>query len=397
MKFEEVVGQDDIKSKLVAQINSGKISHAVLFAGNEGTGGLPIALALSQFLVCEKRNNTAASDGGLFGAPAPEEQIVLNDSCGICPACLKAQKLIHPDIHFTFPAIKKDTNSAGISSEYITEWRQAVAHFPYMNQNEWMQSINAENKQGNINVGECKEIIRQISLKSFESAYKIQIVWMAETLKETGNVLLKLIEEPPVNTIFIFVVEQIDLMLTTVLSRTQIIKLPPVSVNAIENYLQSEKNIVAKDANKIARVADGNVRMALQLTELQTNEFQGILQQWFSTSARLLGSAKAEASVTLGQITEVFQKMGRENQKGFLLYAGWILREILMISQNLGSEKLQDAELDFAKKVATKINVEKAKEINMLLNQASYHIERNSNPKITFFSLSFKLCHIFNA
>jgi DNA polymerase-3 subunit delta' len=395
MKFESVVGQDDIKTKLIGQINSDKTAHAILFAGNEGTGGLLMALALAQFLVCEKRANAAADDDGLFGGAAAEP-ILMTDSCGICPSCLKSEKLIHPDIHFTFPAIKKDPKSPGVSSEYITEWRQAVEANPYMNLNEWMQAINAENKQGNINVAECKEIARQISLKSFESAYKIQIIWMAETLRETGNVLLKLVEEPPPNTVFIFVVEQIDQMLPTVLSRTQIIKLPPVSVAAIDNFLQSERGVPALEANKLARVADGNVRLVLQLIELHANEFQEILQQWFSTSARLLGGAKGEASVTLGQITENFQKMGRENQKGFLLYASWFLREILLLSQNLESEKLEGYELDFAKKVATKINVDKAKRLNLMLNQASYHIERNANPKITFYDLSFKLCHIFN-
>jgi DNA polymerase-3 subunit delta' len=395
MKFEEVVGQDDIKTKLVAQVNAGKSAHAILFAGNEGTGGLAMALALSQFLVCEKRNNATSNDGGLFGA-ATHEPVLMNDSCGVCPACNKSAKLIHPDIHFTFPAIKKDPKDAGVSSEFINEWRQAVASQPYMNLNDWMQSINAENKQGNINTAECKEIIRQISLKSFESPFKIQIIWMGETLRESGNILLKLIEEPPANTIFILVVEQIDLVLPTVLSRTQIVKLPPISVSSIENYLQNAKNIAAENANKIARLADGNVRMAIQLTELQTNEYHEILQKWFSASARLLSSAKGEASSTLGQLTENFQKMGRENQKGFLLYASWFLREILLLSQNLNSEKLLDEELSYAQKVATRMDVQKVKKMNSLLNDSIYHIERNSNPKVTFYSLSFKLCHIFN-
>src|ERR1043165_2536000 len=177
MQFKEVIGQQDVKDKLTGMARSGRIPHAMMLLGPEGNGNLALALALAQYIQCENR-----SDG---------------DSCGVCPSCSKNQKFIHPDVHFTYPVVPRKAGEPPISTDYITEWRSAIASNVYMDVNTWLQSIGAENRQGNITVRECHEIIRGVNMKTYESTYKIQIVWLAEFLKEAGNTLLKVIEEPP--------------------------------------------------------------------------------------------------------------------------------------------------------------------------------------------------------
>lgn len=396
MRFEAVVGQQLLKQKLIPMIVDERLPHAILLAGHEGVGTLPTALAIAQMACCERVRPKKADDGGLFGAPPPITPLApATDSCGECMSCQKAQKLIHPDIHFTYPVYTKKAGSKSLSTDFIQEWRTALAANPYLNLNDWLQHIEAENKQGNISSAECKEIIQSVSLKSFESEYKVYIIWMAEQLKESGNILLKVIEEPPPNTLFIFVVEQIELVIGTILSRTQIFKLPPILPDEMAAFLTQKENIEPEHAHKIARIADGNLNLALQLSRLATNQYEAALQRWFSTSVRLFGATATDASITLQDIADEFQKLGRENQKAFLQYSLWTLREINILSQGLISEKLSSSELAFAQKVATLITPDAAKKLMTLLENLMYHIERNANPKINFYAVSFNMGRIF--
>ncbi len=396
MKFEAVVGQQLLKQKLIPMIVDERLPHAILLAGHEGVGTLPTALAIAQMVCCERVRPKKADDGGLFGAPTPTEpQAPATDSCGECMSCQKAQKLIHPDIHFTYPVYTKKTGSKALSTDFIQEWRTALVANPYLNLNDWLQHIDAENKQGNISSAECKGIIQSVSLKSFESEYKVYIIWMAEQLKETGNILLKVIEEPPPNTLFIFVVEQIELVIGTILSRTQIFKLPPILPDEMANFLTQKENIEPEQALKIAKISDGNLNLALQLSRLATNQYEDMLQRWFSTSVRLFGAVAADASIALQNIADEFQKLGRENQKAFLQYCIWTLREINILSQGLNSEKLSPTELAFAQKVATLITPDAARKLLTVFENLMYHVERNANPKINFYAVSFNMGRIF--
>jgi DNA polymerase-3 subunit delta' len=395
MNFSEVVGQTAIKDQLSELIGLKKLPHALLLQSNEGRGGLPLALAIAKNLVCEKRNRSEEADsGGMFGAmlPPPEP---LTDACGTCPACQKAEKLIHPDIHFTFPVYRRKSDSPALSYDFIQEWRSAVTQNPYMNLIEWLQATEAENKQGNISVAECHEIIKRVNLKPYEANSKVQIIWMAEQLRETGNTLLKVIEEPPADTIFIFVVEQIELMLNTILSRTQIVKLPPISDEDMIEYLTKALSMLPDQALRVARIAEGNLNSALALAHSDGNAYEQLLQKWLSTSIRLIGPHAAESSVQLQALTDEFAALGREHQKAFVKYALWFLREIALLNNGLTSEKLFGNELTFATRVAQALNVDKLLAIQKKLNDLHYHIERNANPKIAFYGISFELYRIF--
>jgi len=404
MKFSEVIGHQETKDKLSELLTADRLPHAMMILGPEGSGGLAMALAIAQNLVCERRSGRKEDDGGLFAAPSMfgdlppvQKASPLTDACGECPACLKANKFIHPDIHFTFPVVTvKGRSSPPVSADYITDWRKALADNPYMSAVDWIQQITGENenKQGNITVNECHEIIRHMSLKTYESRYKVQIIWMAEYLREAGNTLLKVIEEPPADTIFILVVENIEQVLNTIISRTQLVKLTAIEDTDLAHYLLTQYEITDKIAMRIARISDGNLNAAIEYAGGAEHQSDALLRDWLSICLRIKGSTAAEPSMKLLEFIENIAKIGRENQKIFLKYFLWFLRESNLIAIGLTSEKLEGSELDFAKKLATVLDPGTTDRINKLINKVHYYIERNTNPKIIFMSTSFKLASI---
>src|SRR5664279_728652 len=231
MLFNEVIGQSEIKIKLRGLVEHNRLSHALLLCAPEGAGGLPLALAFSQYLVCDRVTNSKSV------SQFPDE------SCGVCPSCIKASRLIHPDIHYVYPVVVRKPGEKPLSADYITEWREFIVQFPYGTIFDWLQFIQAENKQGNITAQECNEINHKLSLKSFEGGYKILIMWMPEYLRNEGNKLLKLIEEPPPDTLFILVTEDEAKILPTILSRLQNIHLPRPSVPEITDALIARAGI----------------------------------------------------------------------------------------------------------------------------------------------------------
>ncbi|MBI3883029.1 MAG: hypothetical protein HY305_02115 [Sphingobacteriales bacterium] len=241
MQFENIIGQKEVKKQLTEMIQHNRLSHALLFLGKEGSGALSLAMAFAQYIVCENANGKKpASAGALFGEPEPVNNELLSDSCGICPACTKANQLVHPDIHFSYPVIPRKAGDKPISTDYIIEWREFISLHPYTNAYDWLQFIGAENKQGNITAHECNDIIRKLNLKSFESEYKILIMWLPEFLGKEGNKLLKLIEEPPPNTLFLLVAENEDQILQTILSRTQLVKIPRLTNSEVEEEISKQ-------------------------------------------------------------------------------------------------------------------------------------------------------------
>lgn len=375
MQFKNIAGQQEIKNKLIGMVQSGKVPHAMMLPGPEGNGGLALSLALAQYIQCENRQ--------------------ADDSCAVCASCIKNQKFIHPDVHFTFPVVPKKSGEPPVSNDYITEWRSALASNPYMNANDWLQSIGAENRQGNITVKECHEIIRRMNLKTYEATYKIQIIWLAEFLKEAGNTLLKVIEEPPADTIFILIVENIEQVLNTIISRTQLVKVNAIDDKDVQQALLKKFEMDENAAKRIARIADGNFNAALAIADGQENENDKLLHKWLVCCFNLKQKPSSTNAQNLADWVEEFSKIGRENQKIFLKYALFFLRECALVSLRGTSEKLEGEELKFAKGLSAKLEAGQFETLAKILNQLHYYIERNANPKILLMSNSFKIASVF--
>ena len=298
---------------------------------------------------------------------------------------------MHPDIHYSYPVITKKTGEKPISTDFIKEWREFIASNPYGNVYDWLQFINAENKQGNISASECNEIIRKMSLKSFESEFKILIIWMPEFLGKEGNKLLKLIEEPPPNTLFILVAENEGQVLPTLLSRTQLIKIPVLTNMEIEAALVLKAGAALEKAQQAAIVAEGNYREALLLLEQNDDDWEAILRDWLN------------AILKTGPVAQVkwiddTAKIGREKQKQFLKYFIHLLEHAIRLRViNAGSDQVSSGnETDFAIRLNKLCSISQQDAIINELNKASYYIERNANAKMLFHALSIRLYHIIS-
>jgi len=391
MQFSKIINQQEVKQQLVELIQHNRLSHALLFLSKEGSGALSLALALAQYLTCEKANpksQTQNSSASLFEEPTTSnlKPQTSNDSCGTCPSCTKANQLVHPDIHFAYPVVTKKSGTPPLSVDYITEWREFINNYPYGNVYDWLQFIGAENKQGNITANECNDIIRKLSLKSFESEYKVLIMWMPEYLGAEGNKLLKLIEEPPPNTLFILVAENESLLLPTIVSRCQMIKIPMLETTDIESALIDSKIDPAK-ARQVAATAEGNYREALQLLQHAEEDWQGILRDW-------LNSIIKTGPIAQTKWVEETSRLGREKQKQFLRYFNHLLEQSIR-SKIIGSNiYLPDNEKDFADRLNRLADISQQQAIIEELDRATYYIERNANAKILFHALTIKLYHI---
>lgn len=397
MQFSQVIGQQDLKAQLAHMIQQNRLSHALLFLGKEGSGGLPMALAFAQYITCEKNPLQASRKKvtpaiSMIGEDAePEAETAFTDACGICSACTKAAKMIHPDIHYCYPVIPRKPGDKPISTDYITEWRNFVSNNPYGNSFDWLQSINAENKQGNITSEECGDIIHKISLKSFESAYKILIIWMPEFFGKNGNKLLKLIEEPPPDSLFILVAENDALVLPTILSRTQLIKIPVLYPQDIQIALQQRENIDLQKAIQIAAIAEGNYHEALQQLQHADDNWEALLRGWLNSILKTGPAAQVKW-------VEEAAKLGREKQKQFLKYFTHLLEQAirLKVSPNGLNENTPTAYVDFANRINKICDVSQQEAIAEELDKAAYYIERNANAKILFHALSIRLYHIIS-
>lgn len=396
VQFNQVIGQKETKEKLVQLMHHNRLSHALLFLGREGSGGLAMAMAFAQFIVCEKVNGRQQQPAAasLFGDEPSAAKVApssMKDSCGECPACIKASQLVHPDIHFSYPVITKKPGEKPISTDFITEWRQFYSTNPYGNVFDWLQFINAENKQGNITAHECNDILRKLNLKSFESGYKVLIMWMPEFLGKEGNKLLKLIEEPPPNTVFLLVAENEDLILPTILSRTQLVKVPRLSNLEIEAALELKAGVPLEKAQKIAPLSEGNYREALLLVQHADDDWQVQLREWLNSIVKRNHQAQVKW-------IEEMSKEGREKQKQFLLYFTHLLETA--IRHRYMPVVVQSAEIshetDFAARLNKLCTLPQQEAIIRELDKAAYHIERNANGKILFHALSIKLYHIIS-
>src|SRR6476620_9942653 len=380
MKFSEIIGQLEVKRQLVELVQHNRLSHALLFLAKEGNGSLQLAIALAQYLTCEKANPKKQSNVSLFAEePVTSNQhpATSNDSCGVCSSCIKAQQLIHPDIHFSYPVVTKKSGSPPISTDYISEWREFIKNYPYGNVYDWLQFIGAENKQGNITAQECNDIIRKLNLKSFESEYKILILWMPEYLGNEGNKLLKLIEEPPPNTLFILVAENESLILPTILSRTQLVKIPMLSSLQVEAALEKQASITREQARQVASISEGNLSEAMHLVGEAEEDWQGMLRNWLNTIMKT-------GPVAQTKWVDEISRLGREKQKQFLRYFNHLLEQAIRFKLMGDNIYLPEIERDFADRLNRIAGIAQQKAIIEELDRAAHYIERNANAKIQF-------------
>lgn len=397
MLFRNVIGQEEVKQQLVEMVQYNRLSHALLFLGKEGSGALPLAMAFAQYVSLIP--NKSAGEASLFGEPIeiklPSTPQEADDWMQRQSSFQKAEQLVHPDIHYSYPVIKKTTRSdeKPISTDWITEWREFIQHLPYGNIYDWLQFIDAENKQGNITAHECNDIIRKLNLKSFESGYKILLMWMPEYLGKEGNKLLKLIEEPPPDTLFILVAESESEILPTILSRCQLVKIPALDTADIEKTLLSKKSCTPEQAKQIANASDGNYREAVHLLQHADEDFHGLLRDW-------LNAALKNQTIIQVKLIEEIARLGREKQKQFLKHFIHLLEQAVRmeIADTNLKEKLLNAmssgEQDFVNRLNKAIGLEQKEAIAKELNKATYYIERNANAKILFHALTIKIFHI---
>jgi DNA polymerase-3 subunit delta' len=370
MQFAQVIGQGTVRDNLIEMVRQNRLSHALLFLGHEGSGALPMALAFAQYVVCEKRDGNTP------------------DACGVCASCVKANRLVHPDIHFSYPVIPKKAGDKPVSSDYSAEWREFIQQYPYGNAYDWLQFIGAENKQGNITAQECNDINRKLSLKSFESGYKILILWMPEYLGNEGNKLLKLIEEPPPDTLFILVAENESLVLPTILSRTQLVKIPLPETADIVRALIERSGLGAEQARQIAVLSEGNYHEALQLIRHADDDWQGVLRDW-------LNAVLKSGPVAQVKWIDEMSKSGRERQKQFLRYFNHLLEQAVRLRYlDAGEMPMPEGEKDIALRLNKIADIGQQKAIIQELDNAAYYIERNAHAKMLFHALTIKLYHI---
>ena len=400
MLFKDVIGQQEVKQHLIEMVQHNRLSHALLFLGREGSGALPLAMAFAQYIsLLPNVNQSKAEEASLFGEAAPEE-IKLPSTPEEADAWMeqqssfsKAEQLVHPDIHYSYPVVTKKSGTPPVSTDYIVEWREFIQQLPYGNIYDWLQFIGAENKQGNITAHECNDIIRKLNLKSFESGYKILLMWMPEYLGREGNKLLKLIEEPPANTLFILVAESESGILSTILSRCQLVKIPALETAAIEQALIQKSNCNAEQAKLLANASEGNYREALHLVQHADEDFHSLLKEWLNATLKNQPIAQVK-------VIEEIARLGREKQKQFLRHFTHQIEQAVRLEvaderlKTILFQAMSATEQDFASRLNKMMSLEQKEALSEQLDEASYHIERNANAKILFHALTIKIFHI---
>ena len=369
MLFKEVIGQQQVKERLIQSVKDDRIAHAQLFLGPEGSGALALAIAYAQYINCANQGDS--------------------DSCGVCPSCSKFQKLIHPDLHFVFPvATTKSISKDPVSDDFISQWRTLLLESPYFNLLQWYESIDVENKQGIISKNESQEIIRKLNLKTYEADYKVMIIWMPERMNIiAANKLLKMLEEPPEKTVFLMITENTGMMLQTILSRTQLIKVHKIDSADLYGYLKEHQSYPDQQLKDAVHLADGNYVKALQV--LKSDEDNSFNLDRFISLMRLCWTKDV---LGLMQWCDSMIGLGRERQKNFLSYTLRMIREnFVMNCQVPQLALLTQKESDFSTKFFPFINQDNVHQMVDEINKAQYHIEANGSDKLIFLDMSLKL------
>lgn len=368
MFFRDVIGQEDVKQRLIHSVKTGQIAHAQLFCGPEGVGKFPLALAYARYIQCTNKGE--------------------NDACGQCPSCKQYNNLMHPDLHFVFPIVKNEKKKKRVSDDYIEDWRLFLAVNTYFNLDQWLEYIDAANSQAMIYAEESREIIRKISLKTYESDYKVMIIWLPERMNAVcANKLLKLLEEPYDKTVFLLVSDNASAILGTILSRTQPVHLRPLSEDVVSSALVTNYSLSSEDASAIAHIASGNYLKALESIRVSDE-----MSLNFDLFVRLMRLAYGRKIKDLKLWSEEISDLGREKERVFLSYAQRMLRENFIYNiRQPEINYMTTQEAQFSSRFAPFIHERNVYPIMEELSRAYDDIGQNANGKIVFFDLAIKM------
>lgn len=373
MRFSDIPGLTETKSKLIDAVTHNHIAHAQLFLGLPGALNLPLALAFANYLHCENK-----SEG---------------DACGTCRACSKSLKYIHPDTTFVFPLsnIKGSKDEDRFKAEILKSWRAFLTEQPFGNLNDWTNYYGGEDKQPIISKEESREIIKTLSLKPFESPYKIMIIWQPELMHSTAaNGILKILEEPPPNTFFLLVSNAAERLLPTILSRTQMVQVPQLSDEDLKDYLVKNHSVNEERLQEIIQLAEGNLHMAIKLVDTEEDHFQDRFAEWM----RLCYKRSYAGLVTF---SEDFHQLDKLSQRNLFQYGLSMMRETLLHYAGADAiSRIKSGEAKFVKDFSKIMNTEKVEKINTLFTAAHYHLERNGSAKMIFLDLSLQVAKTIN-
>ncbi len=373
MKFADIPGLSEIKSRLLDSVKQNHIAHAQLFLGKTGALNLPLALAYANYLHCQNKS--------------------ADDACGTCSACSKSLKYIHPDTSFVFPLgnIKGDKDEDRFKAEMLKTWRAFLLEQPYGNVNDWTNYYGGEDKQALISREAGREIIKTLSLKPFESSYKVMIIWQPEFMHPSAaNGILKILEEPPPNTFFFLVSNAAERLLPTILSRTQMVQVPQLPDEDLDTYLKDKHGVEDSRRQEILQLADGDLNAAIKLISSEEDHFQDRFADW-------MRSCYKRDYPKLVAFADDFHELDKLSQRNLFQYALGMMRETLL--QHAGADpvgRIKTGEVKFVKDFSKIMNVPKIEKINQLVTDAHYHLERNGSAKMIFLDLSLNIAKSIN-
>ncbi|MCK5135364.1 MAG: DNA polymerase III subunit delta [Bacteroidales bacterium] len=372
MLFKEIIGQQEVKNRLLNMVRDDRTPHALLLFGPPGTGKLALAVAMAQYLSCNDRQR--------------------EDACGVCPSCVKFGKLVHPDLHFVVPVLKTvKVAKDPVSDHFMTEWREVFISNPYISESQWYEAIGVENKQGSINKEESLQIIKKLGFKPYESEYKMMIIWLPEKMNQAAaNKLLKQIEEPPDKTLILMVSENTDRILPTILSRTQLLLIPPLSESSIREGLLQQDSSDQQMVDDAIRKSNGNFNRALQTLRKDENELQ-----YFELFSSLMRLCYSKSIIEINDWVDKVAGLGRERQKQLVDYSLKLLRENFMLS--LKQEDLNfmsRKEDEFSRRFSPFIHGGNIHTLVETFSLAGNHIEANGNPRVILMDLSIKVIRL---
>lgn len=372
MNFSSIPGLSETKKLLAEAVKNNHIAHAQLFLGAEGALNLPLAIAYATYLHCQNRGD---------------------DACGICPACSKNLKFIHPDTHFVFPLsnVKGDKDEERFKAEILKSWRSFLKDQPFGNLDDWTNYYGGEDKLALISREESREIIKTLSLKPFESPHKVMIIWQPELMHPSAaNGILKILEEPTANTYFILVTNAADKLLPTIISRTQIVTIPLLDDPSIENILKEKYGTEPAKAGRITQLANGNINLAIKMTGAEEDNNTQLFTEWMRACfKRNYG--------TLVTMAEEYHGLDKLSQRNLLTFGLNMMRETLLkINEANEIHRVRGEELKFVQDFSKVMDLKKIEKSYTLLNDASYHLERNGSAKMIFLDLSLKLSETIN-
>lgn len=371
LTFGDIIGQQKVIEQLKRSVDENRLAHALLLTGPRGNGKLAIAVALAHYLLCGNRQE--------------------GDACGTCPACVKMNKLIHSDLHFVFPVKRKKSggsDSAPVSDDYIAEWRELLLKNPYFSYDDWLQKLDLDNQQPMIYERESGEILQKLSMKSREGGWKIVIIWLPEKMKDVGaNKLLKIIEEPPQETLFMLVSEEPAQIISTILSRTQRVDIPRIMQQDIEDALIARHGLTAADAARVAQQSGGSWEAAEEMLSLDSDK-----ALYLDLFSQLMRIAYARNIQEMRRWSEQVAAMGRERQKRLLGYCQRMIREnFIMNFKRDDMLNLSPEERNFSVRFSPFVNERNIFGIVDELSEAQRHIEQNVNAKMVFFDMSLRM------